>query len=399
MLEQPRVARVTLRSLIVIFTLAVLSPLTSSATASAQPASELQWYLDAMQAEKMWRSSQGEGITVAVLDTGVDRTVPELRGQVMDGKSFLGPGSPYSDPDSHGTTMAALISGTGKSGGIQGLAPDSRILPLKTTDRLGLPGDIAAAIDYSVKNGAKIINISLSAPRVADDERVQRAVDRANRKGALIFASTGNKGTDEANYPAALPGVIAVAATDKQAQRMKSSQYGPHVALSAPGADLAVRCEKNAAICKNSGTSAATAIASASAALIWSKHPNWTGNQVLRVLIDTAGKPTEGKIPSKYVGYGAVRPRVALANDNINPGDPKKNPLFSKYYVKNTDKESAGNEVEEPEDSLRRDDEASSTNDSATTEESGMLGALIVGGAGLILLVGVGAVVMRRYRK
>lgn len=379
-----------------------VSLLGTSQTASADPAGEMPWHLTAMQAERIWEKSKGRGITVAVIDGGVDGSLPELEGRLTRGKNLFSPKkTPYRDLGGHGTSMAALIAGTGRDGGIQGLAPEVKIMPITVSPGVvDFFSKVPEAIDYAVKNGADIINMSFGAANERAQPGMRDAIDRANKAGVLLFAGSGNDGSNATSYPAGFEGVVAVGATDRKGRVAKFSQHGGHLALAAPGEKMPMRCQKNTATCQQGkGTSAATAIASASAALIWSKHPDWTANQVLRVLIKTAGKPTEGKIPSKYLGYGTVRPRVALTNDNINPGDPNKSPLFSKYYAKNTDKESAGNEVEEPEDALRRDDEASSANDSATAEESGMLGALIVGGAGLILLVGVGAVVMRRYRK
>lgn len=104
----------------------------------------------------------------------------------------------------------------------------------------------------------------------------------------------------------------------KDLKRAKSSQYGPQVDLSAPGVDMVHACSGGTQLCKSSGTSDATAIASASAALIWSKYPDWTNNQVLRVMLNTAGGPISGDERTDYIGYGIVRPRIALKT----PGDP-----------------------------------------------------------------------------
>ncbi|MBU7600553.1 S8 family serine peptidase [Streptomyces sp. P38-E01] len=397
MLKNPREPRFTARDLFGALLAALVAVGLIAPSAYAQEAKDLQWYLESMKAEEMWKTARGDGVTVAVIDSGVDRTVPELRGQVAGGKSFLGTGSPYRDPGSHGTTIAALISGTGKESGIHGLAPESKILALKTTDEFGIPGDMAAAINHAIDVGAKIINVSLGASQSGRGAKVQKAIDRANKEGVLIFASSGNAGDDTANYPAALPGVVAVAATDKQVQRLSSSQYGQHVSLSAPGGDLAVRCKKNTDICKNSGTSAASALASASAALIWSKYPDWTANQVLRVLIETAGKPVAGKIPSKYIGYGAVRPRIALADDSIDPGDPDKNPLFSKYYAKQEEKSDSS---EEPDDGKSGSDiseeDQQAQGDASEKDSNSFLVPAVAVGAVAVLGAALAAVFLRR---
>jgi hypothetical protein len=147
-----------------------------------------------------------------------------------------------------------------------------------------------------------------------------KAVKYALEKGSLVFAAVGNDAdkTRHVDYPAATPGVVGVAAVGKNLRRTPWSQYGPQVDISAPGEDMVHACGGTTGLCKTSGTSDATALASASAALIWSKHPNWTNNQVLRVMLNTIGGPTDGAKRNDSIGYGIVRPRIALET----PGDP-----------------------------------------------------------------------------
>lgn len=148
----------------------------------------------------------------------------------------------------------------------------------------------------------------------------------------MLLAGTGNRGDKEnrAAYPAASIGVAGIGAVDKTSSATKYSVSGPQVALAAPGEDIPIRCvDGKTGYCSSGGTSQATAITSASAALIWSKHPSWTGNQVLRVLMNTAAKPTEGKVPSRYIGYGTVRPRLAVLGDPGDPGPADVNPLVA----------------------------------------------------------------------
>ncbi|MFC7303214.1 type VII secretion-associated serine protease mycosin [Streptomyces monticola] len=285
-----------------------------------------QWHLDAMRADEMWKTSTGKGVTVAVIDSGVEESPMELRGQVLDGKDFAPhkPGDEHTDYDGHGTGIAALIAGTGAGpggDGAFGLAPDSKILPLRVPyDSLGSKFDkpLVEAIRYAADSNAQIINISVGGAR--DIPGADAAVKYALSKGKLIFASSGNEGEhgSPVNWPAATPGVVGVAALGRNIETTKESTHGPHVDLSAPGDELVHACAGGTGLCKSHGTSGAAAIASASPALIWSKHPTWTNNQVLRVLVETAGKAKSGKERSDYVGYGAVRPRIALKN----PGDP-----------------------------------------------------------------------------
>ncbi|UQI43471.1 type VII secretion-associated serine protease mycosin [Streptomyces sp. HU2014] len=311
--------------------------LASLAVASATPAHadtirSRQWHLDAMHAEEMWETSTGAGITVAVIDSGVDATLPDLRGQVLEGKNFSdNPGDARTDPEGHGTKMAALIAGTGKAGstiGSYGLAPGSKILPLRARGKNFEESSrmTAAALRYAADSDAKIINISMGSSGRSDVE--ESAVTYALSKGKMVFASAGNSGDKQnaVGYPAAYPGVIGVAGLDQGGAAAKWSQHGPQVDLSAPGADIVTACPGGTGVCRSNGTSDASALAAASAALIWSVHPDWTANQVTRVLINTAGGTSGKEKRDDYVGYGGVRPRIAL-KDPGDPGPADVNPL------------------------------------------------------------------------
>ncbi|WP_461012383.1 type VII secretion-associated serine protease mycosin [Streptomyces capparidis] len=284
-----------------------------------------------MKAEQMWEVSKGEGVTIAVIDTGVDASHPDLQGRILEGKDFSPePGTAHDDYDGHGTGMAAVIAGTGQGrdgqGGL-GLAPGSKILPLRVGEDGDLTGaetdeflhQISEAIRFAVDNDVKVINISQAARQ--GSEELTQAVEYALSKDVLIFAGTGNEGErdEPVVHPAAAPGVVAVAAVDKTGKATAESQSGPEVDLAAPGLDIVHGCgDSSTGYCKSHGTSDATALASASAALIWAEHPDWTANQVLRVMINTAGAPTDGVERNNYIGYGVVRPRIALKT----PGDP-----------------------------------------------------------------------------
>lgn len=279
-----------------------------------------QWHLTAMKAEEMWKVTKGEGVTVAVIDSGVDDENPDLRGRVLEGKDFAAeaPGDQHTDYRDHGTSMAGLIAGTGMSrggDGAFGLAPEARILPVRVPLNATA---FAKAIRYAADAGAKVINISMAVGGGALWKEESKAVKYALDKGSLIFAAVGNDGDSSLVAPAATPGVVGVGSVGQDLQKTAESQYGPQVDLTAPGVDMVAACGGKTGLCKTRGTSDATAIASASAALIWSKHPDWTNNQVLRVMLNTAAGPTSGAKRNDYVGYGVVRPRIALKT----PGDP-----------------------------------------------------------------------------
>lgn len=305
----------------------------AGAPARAGSTREQQWFLDAMKAQEMWRTSTGKGVTVAVIDTGVDATNPDLAGQVLQGKDFTQgePGEDHTDGHGHGhgTGMAGLIAGTGAYGGGSGafgLAPGAKILPVRMSGEVnsGAEGTkrfnavAPEAIRYAVDAGARVINISMGVQE--GSPQLTAAVKYALDKGSLVFAAVGNSGDggNEVEYPAATPGVVGVGAVGKNLRRTAWSEYGAQVDMAAPGEEMVHPCGGKTGVCKTDGTSDATALASASAALIWSKHPSWTNNQVLRVMLNTIGGPTDGSKRNDSIGYGIVRPRVALEN----PGDP-----------------------------------------------------------------------------
>ncbi|MEY7975357.1 type VII secretion-associated serine protease mycosin [Streptomyces pilosus] len=307
--------------------------------AHAESVREKQWHLDAMRADEMWTTSKGRGITVAVIDSGVDDTLADLKGQVLDGKDFSEQrGDEHTDIANHGTGMAALIAATGGRGalhGSYGLAPEAKILPIRmrySTEEYGQVDNkaeyarvLTRAIRFAADTEAHIINVSMgsaNAPgrRNVGTPELASAVKYAIDKGKLVFAAAGNSG-DKANfelYPAATPGVVGVAATDKSGRALSQSQRGSQVDLAAPGGDIVNACAGGTQVCTGSGTSVASALASASAALIWAQHPDWTNHQVLRVMLNTAGKAKSGEKRTDSLGYGIVRPRIALKD----PGDP-----------------------------------------------------------------------------
>ncbi|WKK27396.1 type VII secretion-associated serine protease mycosin [Streptomyces olivoreticuli] len=351
-----------------------------------------------MQAEQMWKVSKGEGVTVAVIDTGVDGSLPELRGRVLEGTDASNRSTdPHVDSGGHGTNMATLIAGSGADGGIQGLAPEAKILPIKTVpdQRVDAVDDLMGrAIRYAADHDAKVINISEGPLGVLENfPKMQSAVNYALGKGSLIFASTGNDG-DKANepaFPAALPGVVGVGAIDRQGKVAKFSTYGNQVGLVAFGDEIVQHCEKGPGYCIAGGTSQATAIASASAALIWAKHPDWTNNQVLRVMMDTAGKPAGAKMPSKYLGYGSVRPRKVLVDGEGDPGPADVNPLLAA----NAPKPSASDS--DPNSSAAGKPIAAAT---ATDDGIGTITwVALSAGAAVIIAAAIGFGVMRRRAK
>lgn len=312
----------------------------AAAPAHAETVRQEQWHLDAMQADDVWKISTGRGVVVAVIDSGVDDTVADLRGQVLKGKDFSRlRGDENTDIDNHGTSMAALIAATGARGATQGsfgLAPGAKILPIRipyAEERLKQGADetyaqsMSKAIRFAADSDAKILSIS-SAKRDSGSQELNDAVKYALDKDKLIFAGSGNdaKKGNALEYPAATPGVVGVGGLTKKAEHLPASNFGPQVDISAPAEAITMACTGGSELCEGSGTSSATALTSASAAVIWSKHPDWTNNQVLRVMLNTASGVGDGTRRNDAVGYGAVRPLQAL-NDPGDPGPADEYPL------------------------------------------------------------------------
>lgn len=380
----------------------VLAPVAGADSVQSQ-----QWYLKPMQAEKMWKVSTGKGIKVAVVDTGVDSSVKSLRGRVLPGKDLSGaPGDETRDDVGHGTTMAELIAGSGEGGTLKGLAPDAKIIPIKGKfDGVKGPTQLntrAKAIRAAADSDAQVINMSFGG---GPNDDLEKAVKYALKKDKLLLASTGNyakKGNFD-SYPAAYPGVAAVAAIDKTGKVAEFSTHGEHTALSGPGVGIPGRCDGNKKqYCTEVGTSHATAIASASAALIWSHHPDWTANQVLRVLLKTGDLADE---PSIYVGHGAVRPRMNLLEGKGDPGDPDISPLTGERTLNTKSKESGSDAKNSGKGSGKGDSDKEAAPDKvkvadSKTEDEGsswLLPAIGIA-AGVIILGGCGFAVVRIRR-
>lgn len=378
-------------------------------SAAAETMRQRQWYLDRMQAERVWKVSTGKGITVAVLDGGVNASAPELKGMVLKGRNFAEPKKDArQDPEGHGTAMAMLIAGNGGNNeGIKGLAPDARILPLTvagTTKESGTRNvhAFAEAIRYAADSDARILNISMGYEyytlESGERELIQQAVDYAVARGKLLFAAAGNNATEgnEASYPAASKGVAGVGAVDDSFTVTKFSTHGPQIALAAAGDDIPIHCTKGPGYCKSWGTSQATAITSASAALIWAKHPSWTGNQVLRVMMQTAAKPTEGKVPSRYIGYGTVRPRINLLDGKGDPGPADVNPLVEANKA-NAPSPSASKDAESSAPAKNESDAPADSSAANSKDKGSSVIPWIIGGIAVVVVAAVGLfVVLRR---
>jgi type VII secretion-associated serine protease mycosin len=356
--------------------------------ASADSIRESQWPLTAFDAEQVWKQSTGKGVIVAVIDSAVDSTHPDLSGNVLPGKSFVTGGTanhnePGSDDNDHGTAMASLIAGhghgAGDSEGVKGLAPDAKILPVETSfDTSGAGTDWGEALRYAVDQGASVVNMSFVTGIAYSDEEEQ-AVAYAAEKDVLLVGGAGNTGASRVSFPAAAPGVVAVGAVDENGVVWKKSDFGTGLMLTAPG--VYIRSASNGGgYHLADGTSDATAYVSATAALLRSKYPDLTAGQIANRLVKTAGLPSSESglsLPDKHYGYGFIRPYHALVDDI--PAGSKQGPLKST----GADSSASGSPS-----AAATSGGSDAANSSASSDSSGLsIGVLVAIGAAVLVIV------------
>lgn len=339
----------------------------------------------------------GRGVRVAVIDSGVDATNPQLKGKVLAGKDFL-----RNDPDArqdcvgHGTEVASIIAGSPVEGGkFQGLAPDATIIPIRVTEATAQdkPGQdqgktvsqakFADSIDWAVTVGhADVINLSLVTTE--PDALVQAAIQRALAADVVVVAAAGNNGTatdgNEKPFPAADDGVIGVGALKADGTRADFSQHGDWVDVMAAGVEVTMALPgKAGTLNQDSGTSFAAPFVSATAALIKQRFPGITSAQVAQRIEATADpSPESGGAGgrSENYGFGELNPYRALT-EVIASGPPP----------------SAAPQVMSPKDP------AAVALEKRRADSQRL--ALIIAGAGaaLVGLIAAAAIVVRRGRR
>jgi type VII secretion-associated serine protease mycosin len=296
-------------------------------TASADDIRDREWALDFFAAEDIWEHATGKGVTVAVVDTGVDDSYPDLKGSVVRGKDYTaGKGNP--DKGRHGTAMASLIAahgyGPGNKSGMKGLAPGAKIMPITVPTA----STYGKGIRYAVDHGAKVINLSYGGP---DDQGDREAVKYAISKDVVVVAGTGNIPGKHRQYPAAYPGVVSVGGLGRDGTVWEHSSWGSNTSLVAPAErNVAPNRKYESGYGFGEGTSDSAAYVSAAAALVREKHPDLTAGQVINRLIKSAKPLTDAKgkapkLPDKKFGYGVVRPFRAVTYDYA--AGPKAGPL------------------------------------------------------------------------
>ncbi|GAB3149405.1 type VII secretion-associated serine protease mycosin [Micromonospora sonneratiae] len=299
-----------------------------------------QWQLDKLDAKAAWRLSTGQDVTVAVIDSGVDGTHPDLAGQVLPGIDLVHPdgGDGRTDPVGHGTTVAALIAGRNDdSRGVAGLAPNAKILPVRVLDEQNRYDDaliVAEGVRWAVDHGAKVVNLSLGGS--GDSAALAAALDYAFARDVVVIACTGNITTATNSrvwYPAREPGVVAVSGLDRDTDRLWSGAItGTETVLTAPATGLLGA--RPGGYWRVQGTSFAAPLVAASAALLRAKWPNMSAGSVINRLVQTARDLGPDGRDDRF-GFGLVDPVAALKGElpsvERNPLDDEKSPGVSGF--------------------------------------------------------------------
>ncbi|MEU6311591.1 type VII secretion-associated serine protease mycosin [Streptomyces sp. NPDC047014] len=304
-----------------------------------QQIADRPWALQRLLLDELWAQTKGKdrngrSVRVAVIDTGVDRNNPQLTAALDTGagKDLVDPkgGDGTADAVGHGTKVAGLIAARPQEGtGFVGLAPEATIIPIRQNDGQG-KGDalsLSRAIDHAVAKGAQVINVSqdTDVPLSADSE-LGTSVRKALAAGIVVVASAGNDGTSgqkRRTYPAAFPGVLAVGASDRNNERAEFSQPGDFIGVAAPGVDM-VSTVPGFGQCIDNGTSFSAPYVAGLAALLRAEHPDWTAQQIVWQIENTAERSVNGR--DDYVGWGVVDPVRALGQDQQPPTAPVPDP-------------------------------------------------------------------------
>lgn len=238
---------------VLIAVVALIAPAALAAADPDDPGFTQQWGLKTIRVPQAWDATRGNGVVVAVVDTGVDAGHPDLAGRVLAGRDFVDDDDNAADAKGHGTHVAGTIAAsTGNGVGIASVAPGVKILPVRVlgADGEGDPGDVADGIDWAVERGARVINLSLaqddqlpiSGEALLRDTRVDRAIRQAASDGAIVIVAAGNDdegGKPQTAYDATVAGVLVVGATTRADERAAYSNYGDGLDLVAPGGGTA----------------------------------------------------------------------------------------------------------------------------------------------------------------
>ncbi|HWH24863.1 MAG TPA: S8 family serine peptidase [Candidatus Limnocylindria bacterium] len=271
----------------------------------SDPAWPAQWGPRLVKAPQAWDATTGStAVTIAILDTGVDATHPDLKGKVLAGRNFVANTTNVKDSHGHGTAVAGVAAATANNrAGIAGMCWKCRILPVKVLNNngSGTHSNIAAGIVWAADRGAQVINLSLATGN--STSVLKNAVAYARSKGVVVVASAGNSGSTARRWPAAYPGVISVAASTAADRRYSWSTYGSWVSMAAPGCAHAPKLGGSWG--SQCGTSFAAPLVAGAVGLMRSLKPRASGATIEAALL-AAGPALS------WVKYGRLNTLGAL---------------------------------------------------------------------------------------
>jgi type VII secretion-associated serine protease mycosin len=280
------------------------------------------WAQKQLAPARVWPMGTGTGITVAIVDSGVDANTPQLASaNVLPGVDVTAEDRPPADNDcyGHGTFVAGIIAAQAQPGtGFVGVAPDVTILPIRCGTSVGdegpgvlTPERMADGIRAAVDGGAAVINVSASTTE--QNSQLEEAVRYAADRDVVLVASAANRAEDgnQVTYPASYPSVIAVGAVDQTGKRAEFSEIGQYVSLVAPGVDVVSLGPGGPGQWQGSGTSYAAPFVAGAAALVREYHPELSAAQVKNRLEATANRPPT-EVPDPGLGWGTVNIMAAV---------------------------------------------------------------------------------------
>lgn len=283
-----------------------------------------EWHISKIGASSAWDTSQGSGVVIAILDTGVASSHPDLAANMVPGWNAFNNSSNTADFMGHGTPVAgaaAAVTNNGK--GVAGVAGQAKIMPLVVTDSSGgaYYSVISQAITYAADHGARIASASFSG--LVYSSAIQSAAQYMKNKGGLVVVAAGNTGTVENATPTST--MIVVSSTEPDDTRTPSSTYGAFVSVAAPGSNI-YSTDWGGSYGIYGGTSFATPIVAGTIALMMAANPSLSGTNVESLLYKTAvDLGATGR--DNYFGYGridagaAVKAAAAATSTTVSPAD------------------------------------------------------------------------------
>lgn len=299
-----------------------------------------QWALPKIGADRAWDLTTGGPVVIAMLDTGISPTHPDLQGRLVPGKNFITPGAEPLDDNGHGTFTAGIAAASGNNGiGVAGMSWSARLMPVKILDQDGR-GPVSAfaeGIRFAVDGGAQIVNVSAGIP--VPSQTMEAAVSYALGQRVTVVAASGNVADGVQNYPAAYPGVIAVGASTQTDGIADFSSYGSYVTLAAPGVGIVSTYSRSGdTYAQMSGTSASTPFVSGTIALMLSvKSGDLTPRMVREMLkatavdILTAGFDPQsgyGRLDTYHAVLLSSNPLATLTGALVSPPSGKSTDAF-----------------------------------------------------------------------